>query len=217
MPWLCKKCVLILEKRALFLCIYGLNSHLKCSFKGILKKKHQHVSLRALLLYIVHETFIEVPRNLPCPQNVLVALLLFYCIWKRLLVSLPFKRGFWLAISFEAHMIKPVKKLLKEMRNHDAVIPFGTKYSRMEQVKFFKDCLPHILLGPFLNTLSHLIVTWILEAGIRLDKELIIRLFKPCALTLKNEGRKDNIIHCFQSGQPCWEGTSLIIIVILFC
>ena len=133
----------------------------------------------------------------------MVALLLLYCIWKGLLVSLPSKRGFWLGISFEAHMIKPVKKLLKEMRNDDAVIPFGTKYSRMEQVKFLKDCLPHVLLGLFLNTLSHLIVTWILEAGIRLDKEHIIRLFKPYALILKNDGRKDNIIHCFKSGQPC--------------
>ena len=31
----------------------------------------------------------------------------------------------------------------------------GTKYSRMDQVKFFKGCLPQILLGPFLNALSH--------------------------------------------------------------
>ena len=34
---------------------------------------------------------------------------------------------------------------------------FGTKYSRMDQVKFFKGCLPQVLLGPFLNTLSHLL------------------------------------------------------------
>ena len=26
----------------------------------------------------------------------------------------------------------------------------------MDQVKFFKACLPQILLGPFLNTLSHI-------------------------------------------------------------
>ena len=30
-----------------------------------------------------------------------------------------------------------------------------TKYSRMDQVKFFKGCLPQILLGPFLKALSH--------------------------------------------------------------
>ena len=29
---------------------------------------------------------------------------------------------------------------------------YGTKYSRMDQVKFSKGCLPQILLGPFLNT-----------------------------------------------------------------
>ena len=31
-----------------------------------------------------------------------------------------------------------------------------TKYSRTDQVKFFKDCLPQILLDPFLNTLSQM-------------------------------------------------------------
>ena len=46
---------------------------------------------------------------------------------------------------------------------------FGSRYSRMDQVifvedslsrpyhfKFFKGCLPQTLLGPFLNTLTHL-------------------------------------------------------------
>ena len=35
---------------------------------------------------------------------------------------------------------------------------FGTKYLRMNQVKFVKGCLPQISLGPFLNTLSRLFV-----------------------------------------------------------
>ena len=34
---------------------------------------------------------------------------------------------------------------------------FGTKYS-MDQVKFFKGCLPQILLGPFLKNLSYVMV-----------------------------------------------------------
>ena len=33
---------------------------------------------------------------------------------------------------------------------------FGTNYSRIDQGKFFKGCLPQISLGPFLNILSHL-------------------------------------------------------------
>ena len=32
----------------------------------------------------------------------------------------------------------------------------------MDQVKFFKGCLPQILLGPFLNTLSHIRVVFII-------------------------------------------------------
>ena len=43
---------------------------------------------------------------------------------------------------------------------------FGKKYSRVDQVKFvvdsfFKGCLPQILLGPFLNALSHLIFVFL--------------------------------------------------------
>ena len=32
---------------------------------------------------------------------------------------------------------------------------YETQYSRADQVNFFKGYLRHILLGPFLNTLSH--------------------------------------------------------------
>ena len=38
-PDFAKKSALILEKSVLFVCIYGSNSHLKCSFKIILEKK----------------------------------------------------------------------------------------------------------------------------------------------------------------------------------
>ena len=35
-------------------------------------------------------------------------------------------------------------------------ITYGIKYSRVDQLKFFKGCLPQIFLGPLLNT-SHLL------------------------------------------------------------
>ena len=41
MPWFCKKSVLISEKSFLFMCVYGLNSHLKCS---ILEKRKPNFS-----------------------------------------------------------------------------------------------------------------------------------------------------------------------------
>ena len=40
----------------------------------------------------------------------------------------------------------------------------GTKFSGMDQVKFFKGCLPQILLGPFLNTLSQMLILLLLLA-----------------------------------------------------
>ena len=46
--WKYEKIALILEKIALFVCIYGLNCHLKCSFKDILEKKHEQFFLRSL-------------------------------------------------------------------------------------------------------------------------------------------------------------------------
>ena len=61
-----------LEKSALFVCIYGLNSHLKYSFKSIVEKKHQNFFRGAFLLYAVHETFMEVPlfqETCPDPKN----------------------------------------------------------------------------------------------------------------------------------------------------
>ena len=67
-----KKSALILQKSALFVCIYGLNSYLKCSSNSISQKKHHNVSLGALLLDVVHETFIEVPlfqETSPAPKS----------------------------------------------------------------------------------------------------------------------------------------------------
>ena len=49
-----------------------------------------------------------------------------------------------------AHFEAPETQILKCIIN-------GTKYSRMEQVKFFKGCLLKISLGPFLNILSQII------------------------------------------------------------
>ena len=60
-----------------------------------------------------------------------------------------------------------------------------------------------------MKTASHyLIVTWILEGWIQLAKKLIIRSFKPRALTLKNDSSEGNNIHCFESRQPCLQVTS---------
>ena len=68
----------LVEKSALFVFIYGFNTHLKCSFKSISEKKHQNFSLWGLS-FVCHTPNIyesgPIPRNLPCPEKPVVALL----------------------------------------------------------------------------------------------------------------------------------------------
>ena len=55
---------------------------------------------------------------------------------------------------------------------------YATKYSRIDQVKFFKGCYPQILLGPFLNTLPHLLILLL----------LLIDIFLLLINCLENDG-----------------------------
>ena len=41
--------------------------------------------------------------------------------------------------------------------------------SKPHPLKFFKGCLPQSLLGPFLNTLSHLMVCTVYDSDIKCD------------------------------------------------
>ena len=47
---------------------------------------------------------------------------------------------------------------LKVFKNGPSKI-CGIQLSRPHHLKFFKGCCPQILLGPFLNTLIHMLVT----------------------------------------------------------
>ena len=50
------------------------------------------------------------------------------------------------------------------------------------------------------------IVHWILKAWDNLDRGLIIRSFRSCALTVASDGHEDNQIHCLKEVQPCHAG-----------
>ena len=50
------------------------------------------------------------------------------------------------------------------------------------------------------------IVKWVLEAWETLDRELIIRSFRSCALTVAPDGSEDDQIHCLKEGQSCHTG-----------
>ena len=50
------------------------------------------------------------------------------------------------------------------------------------------------------------IVQWILDAWGNLSKELIMKLFKCCALNLSLDDSKDALIHCFKENFACSSG-----------
>ena len=52
------------------------------------------------------------------------------------------------------------------------------------------------------------IVQWIFEAWDNLDRELIVRSFRSCAITVATDGSKDDQIHCLKEGQSCHSGLS---------
>ena len=93
---------------------------------------------------------------------------------------------------FEAHMTEAVKKLLKEMKTDDTLIPGGcTKYIEGPDVSWNKPFQRYIMefydewlatgvhqyteAGHMKPTPRELVVTWILEAWRRLDKTLIAK------------------------------------------
>ena len=71
--WFCKKKPWSWKKGALFVCIYGLNSHLKCSFKSILDKKHQfffRVGLFYCMSSMKHFSNCPYSKKLPLPRKI---------------------------------------------------------------------------------------------------------------------------------------------------
>ena len=59
------------------------------------------------------------------------------------------------------------------------LVIYGAMYSRMDQVKIFNSCLPQILPGLFLNTLSHIFT---------------LKQNKACANSVRNGGRSLDIV-----------------------
>ena len=67
------------------------------------------------------------------------------------LITTAFDGTSWLTNGWVCGSMSSILKF-----NHLTSIYFGSRYSRLDQIKFFKGCLLQIFHGPFLNTLAHL-------------------------------------------------------------
>ena len=50
------------------------------------------------------------------------------------------------------------RQVLSIENSGTSLVTYGTNQSRIEQVEFLNNCLPQFLLGPFVNTLSHIYI-----------------------------------------------------------
>ena len=72
-PWFCKKVPWFWKKGALFVCIYRLNSHLKCSIESILDKKHLFFLPAGpfyCIPYIKHSSNCPYSKKPPLPRKI---------------------------------------------------------------------------------------------------------------------------------------------------
>ena len=125
--------------------------------------------------------------------------------------------------NFRAHLVQRVKELLNKGKIDPLVIPGGaTEHIQTPDVSWskpIKDQLREINKkwmdeGPHTHTKSgnmcrpslKQIVQWILKAWLDLDKEIIIRSFCCCALSMQDDGSEDNEIACFKPEKPLNSG-----------
>ena len=148
-------------------------------------------------------------------------------IFETVLSNFYFKKCVFACDTFEAHMTEDVRKLLKQMKTNDALIPgVCTKYLQACDVVWNKPFKGHIMescvewlasgvhqyteAGNLKPASRHLVVEWILESWNWLEKNLIIKSFKSCGLDLKTDGSEDDLIHSFKEGQPCTNGLDVL-------
>ena len=125
--------------------------------------------------------------------------------------------------SSDCHTTGSVREVLKDFNVDTAIVPGGcTAYIQAPDVSWNKPFKLHVTdeyykclsSGIHQHTKSRnmkapprrIIVQWILDAWGNLSKELIMKLFKFCALNLSLDGCEDALIHCFKENSACSNG-----------
>ena len=140
-----------------------------------------------------------------------------------MLGTFPFGRRLLAWDSFECHIMDSVKTGLKNLNVDQATVPgVCTKYIQAPDVSWNKPFKSRCT-GEHDNWLRNgrhqyteagnmrppprrEVLKWILLALDSLSYEVIVKSFKPCALTHSLDGSEDHLIHCFKQGHQCEEG-----------
>ena len=110
---------------------------------------------------------------------------IFHYIWKAASIIIMILS--WTATSINAHLRKSIWKWTKENLWKTAFKKFegvSSALGRPYPFKFFKGCLPQILLGPFLNNLTQLCLNiWTNVTSVIIPEH---KSMKKCSRFLKN-------------------------------
>jgi hypothetical protein len=137
---------------------------------------------------------------------------------------LSFQKRLLVWDAYKCHTSDSIKKELRKMKLHSAVIPGGcTKFIQAPDVVWnapFKSNLRRCYDTWLSDSSQHqftkggnikapprgLLCEWIKEAWNSIPEEMIKNSFCSCAITTNIDGSDDHKIHCFKAGQPCEEG-----------
>ena len=125
--------------------------------------------------------------------------------------------------SFKCHITDSIKQELAQSKINPVIVPREcTKYIQAPDVSWNKPFKARVTEkydawnvegAPSFSAAGNMrapprceIVQWILDAWDSLDRELIIRSFRSCSLTVAPDGSEDDQIHCLNEGQPCHAG-----------
>ena len=142
---------------------------------------------------------------------------------QRVLGKFSFARRMLAWDSFKCHITDSIKQELAHAKIDPVIVPGGcTKYIQAPDVAWNKPFKAKVTekydawmadgahsftaAGNMRGPPRREIVKWVLEARETLGRELIIRSFRSCALTVAPDGSEDDQIHCLKEGQPCHAG-----------
>ena len=130
--------------------------------------------------------------------------------------------------AYRCHTSVSTRAETAKLRVHTAIVPGGcTKFVQAADVVWNASFKAHLrsmydtwladepqheyTRGGNLKAPSRsLLCEWVKAAWDAVPADVVKNSFASCAITISNDGSEDEKIHCFKSGQPCEEGSTVL-------